>query len=66
MNFSLEELITANENGSLESLLLRYGMLPLDVLKSVLVEVQPKLEELEDIVDIMENLLVQTECDYYD
>ena len=61
MNFSLEELIVANENGSLESLLLGYGMLPLDVLKSVLAEVQPKLDELEDIV---ENLLVQTECGY--
>ena len=47
MNFSLEELISANENGSLESLLLGYGMLPLDVLKSVLAEVQPELSRLE-------------------
>lgn len=53
MNFSLEELIAANENGSLEGLLLGYGMLPLDVLKSVLAEVQPKLDDLKVEIDIL-------------
>lgn len=63
MTFSLEELIAANENGSLESLLLGYGILPLDVLKSVLAEVQPELSRLEDE---MGNLLEQIEESYYD
>lgn len=63
MNFSLEELISANENGSLESLLLGHGVLPLDVLKSVLAEVQV---EIEGIMDDMDVLLEQIEEFYYD
>ena len=34
MNLTLDDLIAANANGSLESLLLGYGILPLDVLNS--------------------------------
>tara|TARA_R110002012_G_scaffold49804_4_gene128857 strand:- start:29382 stop:29549 length:168 start_codon:yes stop_codon:yes gene_type:complete len=43
--------MTANANGSLESLLLGYGMLPLDVLKFALGEVAPQIEALEDEMD---------------
>lgn len=56
MTFSLEELIAANDNGSLEGLLLGYGMLPLDVLKSVLEEVEPTLAYYKSEVDRLENL----------
>ncbi|AKO61019.1 hypothetical protein AXI76_gp118 [Pseudoalteromonas phage H101] len=51
MNLTLEDLMTANANGSLESLLLGYGMLPLDVLKFALGEVAPQIEALEDEMD---------------
>lgn len=56
MTFSLEELISANDNGSLEGLLLGYGMLPLDVLKSILEEVEPTLAYYKWEVDRLENL----------
>ena len=56
MTFSLEELISANGNGSLEGLLLGYGMLPLDVLKSVLEDVEPTLAYYKSEVDRLENL----------
>lgn len=56
MTFSLEELIAANDNGSLEGLLLGYGMLPLDVLKSVLEEVEPTLAYYKCEVDRLETL----------
>lgn len=51
MNLTLDDLMTANANGSLESLLLGYGMLPLDVLKFALGEVAPQIEALEDEMD---------------
>lgn len=63
MTFSLEELISANENGSLESLLLGQGMLPLDVLKSVLAEVQVEFDGIKDDMDV---LLEQIGEFYYD
>ena len=60
MNFSLEELIAANENGSLEGLLLGYGMLPLGVLKFVLEETSSKMSELDIEVSC------ECECECYD
>jgi hypothetical protein len=52
MNLTLDDLMTANNNGSLESLLLGYGLLPLEVLKFALDEVQPRIDKLEVDLDI--------------
>ena len=57
MNLTLNDLMTANANGSLESLLLGYGMLPLDVLKFALGEAAPKIEALEDEITVLEDNL---------
>ena len=57
MNLTLDDLMTANTNGSLESLLLGYGMLPLDVLKFALGEVAPQIEALEDEITVLEDNL---------
>lgn len=48
MNLTLDDLIAANANGSLESLLLGYGIFPLDVLKFALGEVATQIEALEE------------------
>jgi len=47
MKFSLEELYRANDNGSLESLLLGHGVLPLEALKMCLEESQEVVGDLE-------------------
>lgn len=54
MNFSLDELQRARLNGTLESLLLSHGQLPMKVLESVLKDVlilQNKLEDIGKMVD---------------
>lgn len=60
MNFSLEELIDANNNGSLESLLLGYGLSPLEVLKFVLKEAEENDNWLWDQI-----LELQADLNYY-
>ena len=57
MNLTLDDLIAANANGSLESLLLGYGIFPLDVLKYVLDEVNPHIQKLEAEIEVLENNL---------
>ena len=57
MNLTLDDLMAANANGSLESLLLGYGMIPLDVLKFALEEVPPKIEALEEEITVLEDSL---------
>lgn len=57
MNLTLDDLIAANANGSLESLLLGYGMFPLDVLKYVLDEVTPHIQKLESEITVLEDNL---------
>lgn len=54
MNFSLDELQRARLNGTLESLLLSHGQLPMKVLETVLEDVlilQNKLEDIGKVVD---------------
>lgn len=54
MNFSLDELQRARLNGTLESLLLSHGQLPMKVLESVLEDVlilQNKLDSIGKVVD---------------
>lgn len=60
MNFSLEELIDANNNGSLESLLLGYGLSLLEVLKFVLKEAEENDNWLWDQI-----LELQADLNYY-
>lgn len=62
MNLTLDDLMTANANGSLESLLLGYGMLPLDVLKFALGEVATQIEALEEGISNH----YHCDCEYFD
>lgn len=62
MHLTLDDLMTANSNGSLESLLLGYGMLPLEVLKFALGEVAAQIEVLEE--EISEHYTC--DCEYFD
>lgn len=63
MNLTLDDLIAANANGSLESLLLGYGMLPLDVLKFALEEAAFQIEALEE-EEISNHYTC--DCEYFD
>ena len=66
MKFNLEELYRANDNGSLESLLLGHGVLPLEALKSCLQESQEVVENLEGKVEYLRDYLewLDLEDDY--
>ena len=66
MKFNLEELQRANENGTLESLLLGHGVLPLEALKKCLEEAQEVVERLEVEVESLKESLdwVDREDDY--
>ena len=57
MKFNLEEQYRANDNGSLESLLLGHGVLPLEALKSCLQESQEVVENLEGELESLERSL---------
>lgn len=54
MTLSTEELIAANNNGSLESLLQGYSLSSFDVLQCVLKDVSNKLQELEEEYNLLE------------
>lgn len=54
MTLSTEELIAANSNGSLESLLQGYSLTSFEVLQCVLKDVSDKIQELEEEYNLLE------------
>ncbi len=67
MNFTLDELKRFQQNGTLESMILSHGLLPMQVLEIVLGDVSYDLDEIEslkakcssleeDIMDLEEEL----------
>ena len=55
MNFSLDELQRARLNGTLESLLLSHGQLPMRVLERVLEDVIVLQNKLDDMGKVLED-----------